>query len=72
MYCVPSTGLIEGVVEVMRHFMKEWEKRGGQEEPAAVSRGILILYSFVATPAVHTISKYYDDVYYICIDIANK
>ncbi|XP_050726995.1 uncharacterized protein LOC127003947 isoform X2 [Eriocheir sinensis] len=53
-----ESGLIEGVVEVMRHFMKEWEKGGGQEEPAAVSRGILILYSFVATPAVHTISSF--------------
>lgn len=62
MKSISVTGLIEGVVEVMRHFMKEWEKNGGQEEPAAVSQGILILYSFLATPAVHTISEYFISV----------
>lgn len=50
-------GLVEGVVEMMRHFLKQWEKSGGQELPMAVHQGVLILYSFVATPAVHIISK---------------
>lgn len=50
-------GLVEGVVEVMRHFLKACEKNGGGEQPPAVHRGLLILYSFVSTPAVQIISK---------------
>ncbi|KAK8380910.1 hypothetical protein O3P69_008080 [Scylla paramamosain] len=53
-----ESGLIEGVVLVMKHFLKQWEKNGGQENPLAVHRGVLILYSFVATPAVQTISSF--------------
>lgn len=53
-----ESGLVEGVVEVMRHFLKEWEKSGRQEQPREVHQGILILYSFMATPAVHIISSF--------------
>ncbi|KAG7168503.1 SAAL1-like [Homarus americanus] len=50
--------LVEGVVEVIRHFLKQWEKSSGQELPKIVHRGVLILYSFVATPAVDIISSF--------------
>ncbi|XP_045583596.1 uncharacterized protein [Procambarus clarkii] len=53
-----ESGLVEGVVEVMRHFLKEWKKSGSQEQPVVVHQGILILYSFVATPAAHIISSF--------------
>ncbi|XP_042223064.1 uncharacterized protein LOC121867264 [Homarus americanus] len=53
-----ESGLVEGVVEVIRHFLKQWEKSSGQELPKIVHRGVLILYSFVATPAVDIISSF--------------
>ncbi|XP_071512489.1 uncharacterized protein [Panulirus ornatus] len=53
-----ESGLVEGVVEMMRFFLKQWEKSGGQELPKPVHQGVLILYSFVATPAAHIISSF--------------
>ncbi|KAK4305816.1 hypothetical protein Pmani_022310 [Petrolisthes manimaculis] len=53
-----ESGLVEGVVEVMRHFLKAYEKNGRGEQPPAVQRGLLILYSFVSTPAVQIISSF--------------
>lgn len=53
-----SPGLVEGVVEVMRQFLKLSEVSGSQELPKEVHSGVLILYSFVATPAAHLISKF--------------
>ncbi|XP_042858591.1 uncharacterized protein LOC122244679 isoform X2 [Penaeus japonicus] len=53
-----ESGLVEGVVEVMRQFLKLSEVSGGQELPKEVHSGVLILYSFVATPAAHLISSF--------------
>ncbi|XP_047494484.1 uncharacterized protein LOC125042709 [Penaeus chinensis] len=53
-----ESGLVEGVVEVMRQFLKLSEVSGSQELPKEVHSGVLILYSFVATPAAHLISSF--------------
>lgn len=53
-----ESGLVEGIVEVMRHFLKQAEKNGCQELPKEVHKGILILYSFVGTHASHLISSF--------------
>ncbi|XP_068214168.1 uncharacterized protein [Palaemon carinicauda] len=53
-----DSGLVEGVVEVVRHFLKQAEKSGCQELPREVHKGILILYSFVGTQASHLISSF--------------
>ncbi|KAK7074558.1 hypothetical protein SK128_000920 [Halocaridina rubra] len=53
-----ESGLVEGVVEVMRHFLKQTEKKGGQELPKEVHKGILILYSFMGIKAPHLISSF--------------
>lgn len=45
-------------MEVMRQFLKLSEVSGGQELPKEVHSGVLILYSFVATPAAHLISEF--------------
>ncbi|CAL4069954.1 unnamed protein product [Meganyctiphanes norvegica] len=51
-------GFVEGVVIVMRNSLKSWEISGGDKESNIVHDCMIVLYSFISTPAEHLISNF--------------